>query len=78
MAGSTFSYLTKPLALEVPVPGTQIVNEGSFNTIGAGNPVVTPFTMTITGIANVQDIDNPVNTVLVLKRSREETKPHRE
>ncbi|WP_322814003.1 hypothetical protein [Chloroflexus sp.] len=52
------------------------MNEGSYNTIGAGNPVVTPFTMTITGIANVQNIDNPVNTVLVLKRSREETKPH--
>lgn len=54
------------------------MNESSYNTIDAGNPVVTPFTMTTTGIANVQDVDNPVNTVLVLKRSREETKPHLE
>ncbi len=54
------------------------MNEGSYNTIGAGNPVVTPFTMTITGIADVQDVDNPVNTILVLKRSREKAKPHRE
>ncbi len=59
------------------MPGTQIMNEGSYNTIGAGNPVVTPFTMTITGIANLQDVDNPVNTVLVLKRSREEAESHR-
>ncbi len=54
------------------------MNKGSYNTIGTGNPVVTPVTTTTTGIANVQDVDNPVNTVLVLKCSREEAKPHRE